>query len=583
MTHQEGLTTYLASFIEEMVQSGVTEVVISPGSRSTPIAMLLMEHPHVHTYINIDERSAAFFALGLAKQMRKPAAILCTSGTAAANYYPAIAEARISRVPLVVLTADRPHELREVGAPQAIDQLHLYGKHVKWFAEMPLPESGDEILQFVKATAARAVSQAGQAPAGPVHINFPLREPLIPRLEPSPFSLEEKKRRVEAVQGKMMLSEDAMKDLIERLQGIEKGLIVCGVIDEPGFAEAVLLLAKRLGYPVLADPLSQLRSGSFQGDYVIDNYDSVFKDAKVASELKPEAVIRFGGMPVSKPLTLLLKELHDVEHIVVDGGNGWRDPLKMATKMVYCDEETFCKQIASHLDDRKESKWLHKWKEINRIAAETITNFIEAEKNMDEGKVIMELVKQLPENSTVFVGNSMPIRDIDTFFHFNQKNIRVMANRGANGIDGVVSSALGASVYADPLFLIIGDLSFFHDMNGLLAAKMNQLNINIILINNNGGGIFSFLPQAKEPKHFETLFGTPTDLEFVHAVRLYEGRYTKVQNWDEFHSAVSQSLEWKGLNVVEIPTDRNVNVQVHREMWNRVSQEISEYLNGDET
>jgi len=480
---------------------------------------------------------------------------------------------------LVVLTADRPHELRDIGAPQTIDQINLYGKHVKWFVEMSIPDENEELHYFVRTTAARAVNISTQAPAGPVHLNFPFREPLIPRLDPSPFG--EAKQAVKSTQGKLSLSNGEMERICMELETHPKGLILCGVLDEPGFKQAVLTLSNQLGYPILADPLSQLRSGLHSGDTIIDNYDSILKDGKHEEKLSPEVVLRFGAMPVSKPLTLFLKKLKNVEHIIVDSGSGWRDPVKMGTQMVHMDEVLFCEGISSLIKQERTSKWLEMWQTLNDKTRQIVTQTIEDVQELDEGRVVLELTKLLPNDSTLFVGNSMPIRDVDSFFHTNQKNIRIMANRGANGIDGVVSSAVGASVYAENMFLIIGDLSFFHDLNGLLAAKMHHLNITIIVINNNGGGIFSFLPQAGSSKNFENLFGTPIDIEFEYAVKMYGGNYKKVANWDEFQTSITRAVETSGLNVIEVPTNRETNVQIHRKMWNRVSQEKDQFLTGD--
>ncbi|QQZ10534.1 2-succinyl-5-enolpyruvyl-6-hydroxy-3-cyclohexene-1-carboxylic-acid synthase [Heyndrickxia vini] len=581
MNHQETLTTYLASFIQGLSNSGVRDVVISPGSRSTPLALLIADHPKLKYHINIDERSAAFFALGIAKQTRNPVALLCTSGTAAANYFPAIVEAKLSRIPLIVLTADRPHELRDIGAPQAIDQIHLYGKHVKWFAEMALPEIGKEMTYYARTTATRAISMSIQQPAGPVHLNFPIREPLLPRLTPSPFGELEDQSVIKVKQGSTLLDLGEMKTICDRLQTLEKGLIVCGAIDYPQFSAAVLEMADSLGYPIIADPLSQLRSGTFSENNIIDSYDAILKDIVSDEMLYPDVIIRFGGMPVSKPLTKFMKRLEGTEQYIIEAGDSWRDPINSATQMIYCDETLFCEGLLNQLDTKRHSKWLKMWQNLNQIARNTIINEISDISELDEGKLVLELIKRLPQNSHLFVGNSMPIRDVDTFFHFNQQNIRVLANRGANGIDGVVSSALGASLYGESLFLLIGDLSFFHDLNGLLAAKMHQLNITIIVINNNGGGIFSFLPQSNEPKHFEALFGTPTDIEFEYVVKMYNGKYSKISNWDEFHRSINEAITLKGLNVIEVPTNRDVNVEIHRKMWKRVSAEIEQYVHGE--
>ncbi|MBY0097207.1 2-succinyl-5-enolpyruvyl-6-hydroxy-3-cyclohexene-1-carboxylic-acid synthase [Mesobacillus maritimus] len=579
MNHQEGLTAYIAAFVAELVHAGVKDIVISPGSRSTPIALVMAEHPELNLHIHVDERSAAFFGLGIAKATKKPVAILCTSGTAAANYYPAIIEATISRVPLMVLTADRPHELRDVGAPQAIDQIHLYGHNVKWFVEMSPPEGKEEMIRYARTVCARAAATATRYPAGPVHLNFPLREPLIPNLYEEMFELPERTNGyVDIHDGKLSLSTETIKNLATMLNAEKHGVIICGPIEDAAFTETVVSFAKLLQFPILADPLSQLRSGLHEQELIIDAYDTFlrFEDSKEA--LKPNVVIRFGAMPVSKALTIFLKENRDVPQIVVDGGSGWRDPLTAATEMVYCDESFLCRDVSKYIEPREEqSSYLEKWISINKHTKMNLSSIRDIPK-LSEGKLFHLLADLLPENATLFVGNSMPIRDLDSFFFANKKGIKVMGNRGANGIDGIVSTALGAATVSQPLYLVLGDLTFFHDLNGLLAAKLFKLNVTVLLINNNGGGIFSFLPQAEHPKHFEMLFGTPLELDFRHVIEMYGGSYEKVVDWDHFHHVFAKDLEAKGLRVLEISTDRDTNLSEHRDLWNSVSQEISKVI-----
>lgn len=575
--HQQALTEYLTSFITGLVQTGVQDVVISPGSRSTPLALLMVEHQEINTYINIDERSAGFFALGLAKASRSPVVLLCTSGTAAANYFPAVAEANLSRVPLLVLTADRPHELRDVGAPQAINQLHLYGHHVKWFVEMALPENSEEQITYAKMVARRAVKESKSPVAGPVHLNFPLREPLLPALDPYPFT--EDQVEYEMILGEFTLPQSTLERMAEDISHYQNGLIICGPMDQPNFANAIIQLAEKLAFPILADPLSQLRVDKA---LVIDSYDAILKTESVLQQFQPDFILRFGAMPVSKPLSLFLKKQRGIPHYVVDGQAGWRDPYHLGTKMIQMDETAFCQQLTNLVKESKTDEWPRKWQQIDQLAKKAIQTHMSQEQELEEGKVFYELFPLLPKESTIFVGNSMPIRDVDTFFHKNNHGITVMANRGANGIDGVVSTALGASVYQQPLFLLIGDLSFFHDMNGLLAAKLYELNMTIILVNNDGGGIFSYLPQADSKQHFEALFGTPTGLDFKHAVQLYNGKYEKVTDWEQFSNAIQSAASYQGLNVIEIPTDRAKNLSSHRNMWDQVSREITIYLHGVE-
>lgn len=581
MNHQEALTSYIAAFVAELVKNGVEDVVVSPGSRSTPMAMVMAEHPELRVHIHVDERSAAFFALGIAKVSQKPAALLCTSGTAAANYYPAIVEALYSRVPLIVLTADRPHELRDVGAPQAINQIHLYGKNVKWFVEMAPPENTVEMLRYARTVSARAAAMAKRSPAGPVHLNFPFREPLVPQLDRQDlFELSERKDGfVNVHPGQLVLQEEDCSQIAESLSEANKGIIVCGPMVNADFPEAVIQLAKRLNFPIVADPLSQLRSGLHDGSLVIDTYDSFLKNDDAKRALRPDVIIRFGAMPVSKPLTIFMKENSDARQIIVDGGAGWRDPSMLSTEMVHCDEVQFCKSVIPYLKSSENNQYASLWKEINDLTKSKLAEINEVDE-LSEGKLFYQLSELLPEGSTLFVGNSMPIRDLDTFFHFNQKGIRVMANRGANGIDGTVSTALGAAALSPPLYLVLGDLTFFHDLNGLIASKQYGIDINILLINNNGGGIFSFLPQAGHPKNFEKLFGTPLDLDFSHAIKMYGGQYDLISDWGHFISVFKRNKETTGLKVMEITTNRDKNVAEHRELWDSVSQEISRLLEG---
>jgi 2-succinyl-5-enolpyruvyl-6-hydroxy-3-cyclohexene-1-carboxylate synthase len=582
MNHQESLTSYLAAFVGELADSGVTDVVVSPGSRSTPMALMMAEHPDLNIHIEIDERSAAFFALGIAKASRKSVALLCTSGTATANYYPAIIEANISRVPLIVLTADRPHELRDVGAPQAIDQIHLYGRHVKWFVEMALPEATDEIVRYAQTVCARAIATSQMTPAGPVHLNFPFREPLIPYLDDAEIFTKQKQKKapISIQSGELTLAPDQFERIAGEWSGEQKGVIVCGPIDHPAFTEAVIQLAEKLQFPILADPLSQLRSGTHGKDLIIDTYDTFLRNEETKQFLKPEVIIRFGAMPVSKALTIFLKGNKDAVHYVIDGGGGWRDPNAVTSQMIYCNELIFCQSILPFLEGRDGTDFLEKWTKINTLTKHHLTG-VNDEPSLSEGKLFYQLDKLLPDESILFVGNSMPIRDLDSFFHNNDKSIRIMANRGANGIDGTISTALGAATVDQPLYLAVGDLTFFHDLNGLVAAKLHQIPITIILINNNGGGIFSFLGQAEHPKHFELLFGTPLNIDFKDAVQMFNGRFEKIENWSHLESLLGENQGNEGINVYEISTTRDSNVKEHRKLWNFVSQEIVKWIKGE--
>jgi 2-succinyl-5-enolpyruvyl-6-hydroxy-3-cyclohexene-1-carboxylate synthase len=582
MNHQESLTAYIAAIVSELIFSGVTDVVVSPGSRSTPMAMIMAEHPDLKVHIHVDERSAAFFALGIAKSLNKPVALLCTSGTAAANYFPAIVEARYARVPLIVLTADRPHELREVGAPQAIDQIHLYGKHVKWFSEMALPEKSNEVIRYARTVCARAVSIATSAPSGPVHLNFPFREPLIPKIDDELFQLHERPNGyVKVHRGDLTIADEPFQEIAEKLSQTERGIIVCGSIVDDVFPEAVTRLADTLKFPIIADPLSQLRSGKHSLENIVESYDTFLRNDDAKVFLKPDVVLRFGAMPTSKALTIFLKENGSAEQYVIDGGGGWRDPASLSTNMVSCNETLFCEKLITYINEKSTSDFLMDWKKVNQLTKDQMTSLRDITE-LSEGRLFYQLAEMLPEGATLFVGNSMPIRDLDSFFLTNNKSIKVMANRGANGIDGTVSTALGAALNSQSLYLVLGDLTFFHDLNGLIAAKLYNININIILVNNNGGGIFSFLPQSEHPNNFELLFGTPLGIEFEHAVKMFNGNFTKIKDWDHLGSEMMKVVSSTGINVYELVTNREMNLAEHREFWGFVSREISNFVKGEQ-
>lgn len=581
MNEQDSLTAYAASFIDELARNQVKHAVISPGSRSTPLALLFAEHPDITIHINVDERSAGFFALGLAKALQEPVAMLCTSGTATANFYPAIVEAFYARVPLIVLTADRPHELRDVGAPQTIDQMQMYGKHVKWFAEMAIPENTDVMIRYARTISARAAATAVKQPSGPVHVNFPLREPLVPAMKDVQTYRGQREATVQVEAGELSLSLKQMDNLANILSQSKAALIVCGELQTTESREAILQLADKWNVPILADPLSQLRSGQSAVN-IIDCYDTILRDERACAALSPDLILRFGAMPVSKPLLLYMKKQRQAVHMVVDGGGGWREPAGLATNMIQSEEAVFCHGMTARLPEVQDSIWLSLWITINHAAKQALSSIRDGAE-LDEGKLFSLLSDLMPEDSHLFVGNSMPIRDLDTFFFTNNKSIRTYANRGANGIDGVVSTALGVSTVKENTVLVIGDLSFFHDMNGLLAAKLQKQNLTILLVNNDGGGIFSFLPQSSEKDYFEVLFGTPHGLDFELAVKLYGGKYHKVQNWDDFQENFTKSFTVPGLKVIEVPTNREENVLKHRDLWNYVSREMNVVLDKEKS
>jgi 2-succinyl-5-enolpyruvyl-6-hydroxy-3-cyclohexene-1-carboxylate synthase len=571
-----------AAFVDELARAGVRDACACPGSRSTPLALALAGHPGIKLWMHIDERSAAFFALGLAKYTRRAVVLLCTSGSAAANFFPAIVEAHYARVPLLVLTADRPHELRDTGAPQTIDQIRLYGTHVKWFVEMALPETTAPGLRYARTVAARAVAQTSSSPRGPVHLNFPFREPFMPdqagaaavqsrSADELPHTIVEDSTPAP--------SDAAVAAAAAELGGRSRGLIVCGPNHDGDYADAMGRLGAHLGYPILADPLSQVRCGPHQRRTVIDSYDAFLRVEDFAPRYAPEVVLRFGALPTSKPLVRLLEGQGSACRQIFIDSAGWNDTALLPGRVLHADPRLLCLRLLDATADYRPSseadRWCRDWLRIASLTRSAITRHLEGLAIPFEGKVFAELASLMPPEATLFAGNSMPVRDLDTFFPSGEQPLRFMCNRGANGIDGVMSSALGAGARASaPTVLVIGDLSFYHDSNALLAAKLHRLQATIVLLNNDGGGIFSFLPQADYPEHFEQLFGTPHGLDFSRFAEVYGARFSRAETWVDFRCAVGQALGTSGISIVEMRTQRASNVRLHREVWAAVAAAV---------
>jgi 2-succinyl-5-enolpyruvyl-6-hydroxy-3-cyclohexene-1-carboxylate synthase len=561
-----------AALIDELARSGLRHACLCPGSRSAPLAYALAAERRITTWVHIDERSAAFFALGLARASGLPALLVCTSGTAAANFLPAIIEARYARVPLLVLTADRPPELRDNGAPQAIDQIHLYGDNVKWFVEVSLPDAQEATLRYVRTLACRAMATAQHGPAGPVHLNLPFREPLVPPqgLEiAAPYGRPNGRPYAEVPPvGAVTAGRLGLDDLACELLATPRGLIVCGPESYPLPANDVVDLARHLGYPILADPLSGLRCGPHQaGGYVLDAYDAYLRDPLAQAD-RPDVALQLGAAPTSKALQTFLRDVD--RHVLVDAQGGWREPGSRAGLVLRAHPAQLAASVAGRGMPDAAGPWLERWRQVDRSARGAIAAFLETLEEPFEGRIFAELARLLPDGSALFAGNSMPVRDLDTFFPGCSKRIRFLCNRGANGIDGVVSTALGAAASGWRLVLVLGDLSFYHDLNGLLAARRYPIDATIVLVNNDGGGIFSFLPQAALPEHFEALFGTPTGLDFRSAIEMYGCGYRRAETWPAFCRDISESLASPGVQVVEMRTERLRNVELHRKVWRAV-------------
>jgi 2-succinyl-5-enolpyruvyl-6-hydroxy-3-cyclohexene-1-carboxylate synthase len=568
MDNRANLTEYVHAIVQTFLRAGVEDVVISPGSRSTPLAYAFSQTTAFNTYMQVDERSAGFFALGMAKAKQQPVLLLCTSGTAAANYFPSIVEANYARIPLIVLTADRPHELREVGAPQAIDQIQLYGNHVKWSVDFPLADGYKETIPFVERHTGRAVTMAKSAPMGTVHINIPFREPLLLdfdyEVQPSTYQ--------QSITGSIVASRESIKLIEEMIVNSKRGIIIVGELSGKFSKQDFWAFAKSLQWPIVADALSQLRTEVPEvcRHLLVDQYDALLKSENFKKAIHPEVVIRFGAQPVSKPLSLFLKEYQPASYIVIDENPLFRDSLGVVTHHIQSIPQVFWNEEL--LVQANETLTI--WIQANAIATEHIERYIDEQQ--DEGAYAGKLFNLLPDGSDLISGSSMPIRDVDTFFNQTTKDIAIYANRGTNGIDGVVSTAFGIQqARKRPATLLIGDISFLHDSNGLLASRFHETDLTIVVMNNDGGGIFSYLPQSKEETYFEKLFGTPTGLKFDSIATMYQAEYFAVDSMVDFEHALT-TPKHKDLRIIEVKTNRQKNVLAHRQLWNDITEELDQ-------
>lgn len=544
MDPTEALTTRLAGALADL---GLRHAVISPGSRSTPLATAFAAQDRVTCHVVHDERSAGFFGLGIAKQSGIPAVLICTSGTAAANYLPAIVEASHARVPLLVLTADRPPELRGVGAPQTVDQIGLYGRSVRLFHDVGVPD--DLIAANAPELAVRAWSSAFDAPHGPVHLNFAFREPLA---TPTGSALSTSLR---FHRGEVQLPPEDLADLVNRLSGL-RVLIVAGGHQRPGFATATAMLAGEADIPVIADVQCRFPSPSA----IV--YGDLLASAGFLDAHQPDVIVRVGSVPTSRSVwSWMLRS--DVEQVVIDDA-GWRDPLGTVSEAYRADPAITFADLAGRL--APSSGWRAAWTEADRDVAEAVAKALADEPFPTEPAIARSIWEAAPPGATVYAGSSMPIRDLDSFSGRPRGDVAVLSNRGANGIDGLLSAAAGASASDGRRVVVLaGDLATLHDATALGEIARFDLPVTIVAVNNDGGGIFQFLPQADRlpPDRFEALFGTPHGLSLDSVARAFGVEARTVETDSDLRGAVSDE---RGPLLVEIHTDRAENVRVHERL-----------------
>lgn len=554
--HIEALTNQVFTFVSELYAYGVREVVISPGSRSTPLAIAIEAHPLMKSWVHPDERSAAFFALGLIKGSEKPVAILCTSGSAAANYTAAVSESQLSHLPLIVLTSDRPHELRGIGAPQAINQTNMFENFVNYQFDLPIADTNDtdnHMTQTIQFQMQKASQFLFGPHRGPIHFNLPFREPLTPDLDKD-YLLTTETKQLPHYQ-----KTTSLENILNIVQK-RKGLIIVGDTQHQDVTQ-VLTYSTIHDVPILADPLSQLRKEHHPN--VVTTYDLLYR---AGLDVEPDFVIRVGKPVISKKLNQWLKQTDAFQILVQnnDAPDAFPIPPSISYEMSAND---FFRQL-SETTTVERKRWLEKWQTLEKQAQVEVKDYIKSA--TDEAAFVGNVLDKLTSQDSLFVSNSMPIRDIDNLFMTCEANI--YANRGANGIDGVVSTALGMAVHKKTT-LLIGDLAFYHDMNGLLMSKLNDISLNIILLNNDGGGIFSYLPQKEAADmYFERLFGTPTGLDFEHTALLYDFAFERFETLESFKYA---SLSNFGAHIYEIITDRQDNLEQHQKLYKKLSDIIN--------
>ena len=563
--------TFCATLVDEWVRAGVEHAVVAPGSRSTPLVLALAADDRLRVHVHHDERSAGFLAIGLALATWEPVVVVTTSGTAAVELHPAVVEADLAQVPLLVCTADRPPELVDVGAPQAIDQVHLYGRSVRWFHAPGVADAAASSRW--RSVAARAYAEATGSNPGPVHLNLAFREPLVGRSQDLPPG--------RAVEGggwtwRPPLQEptDPVISVREDLAG-RRGVLVAGA--GSGRGEAVDEIARALGWPVLAAPQARVWS---EPSATVPAADALLRTA-LADELRPEVIVHLGGPLASRVVGEWLAAAGAPE-IVVAGDGRWIDPHGTASVVLGVDPGEQLVAWLGELSDVRpvdDGAWRERWERAGEQAASAVATALAAETALNEPQVARTLVGALPEHAHLVISSSMPIRDVEWYVEPGVP-VSVYANRGANGIDGVVSTAVGVGLATgSPTALLIGDIALLHDSNGLLGARDRDVDLVVVVVDNDGGGIFSFLPQADpdavSPDRFEELYGTPHGLDLVALARAYGVAARPVESADELTSAIEVALEAGGVHVLVARTDRRANVELHRRLNAAVADAVS--------
>lgn len=573
--------------IEELVRNGITRFVISSGSRNSPLVIAAAKNPKCETIVHTDERGAAFYALGYAKSSGKPPVLIATSGTANANYYPAVIEASQSALPMILLTADRPIELRDTGAPQTMNQVALYGKYVRWSFDFPAPSMEIE-PQFVLTTVDQAVYRSLRAPSGPVHLNCQFREPLAPlatedNLSDYTTSLaqwqSDDKPHTKYLTPTVRTTKGEIDEIAAKISSSKNGLMVAGPMHAFSQKDHILAVAEKLGIPLLADVGSGLRFDKQASNNILTHYDYILRTPEFLDKFKPDLVIHLGGLPVSNMLNTFLKNSNP-KYIYVNDTPFRQDSFHQVNLRVEMDPNTFCKMLIEK-EIKANSQLLQLVKNADLIAQQALEKIYEENKTQNELAVARYVIQNLPENHNLFVGNSMPIRDADGTGLKRDVSIHVGVNRSVNGIDGIIASAVGfAAGNKKSTTLLLGDLSMLHDLNSLLLVRNSKTPIFLVVLNNNGSAIFSYLPIAQDNDYFEEFFATPNNITFEHAARQFDLDYFHPTSIAEFEQAFLKSIISDKSTIIEVQTDREASFQNHKKTWEQVSASIIASIHG---
>ena len=567
-------TVWASILTETLKRLGLTTAVICPGSRSAPVAVAFAQQNEIESIPVLDERSAAFFALGIAKATQRPVVLLCTSGTAGANFYPAVIEARESRVPLLILTADRPPELRDCHSGQTIDQLKLYGHYPNWQTELSLPSVGMGRLRYLRQTLVHAWERALFPTPGPVHLNIPFRDPLAPLQQldpdtlPSPFELEELFTNLS--HSPLPITHYPLPLPYAEWQQCDRGIIIAGVAQPQhpkNYCDAIAHLSQTLGWPVLAEGLSPVRNNADINPYLISTYDFILRHPKLTQLLTPKMVIQIGELPTSKELRTWLDQTQP-QRWIIDPSPHNLDPLHGKTTHLRTTIEQLVTTLPllepGKLGENLTSGYLKQWCELEAQVRSVVDPKMATMTQLFEGKVAWLLSQILPPETPLWIANSMPVRDVEFFWQPNTRRIQPFFNRGANGIDGTLSTALGMAHRNQSSVLLTGDLALLHDTNGFLLRNKFIGHLTIILINNNGGGIFEMLPISKFDPPFEEFFATPQNINFAQLCMTYGVEYQRIESWEQFKEVLNP-LPAAGIRVLELQTNRKADAQWRKE------------------